>query len=183
MELKKPYPGGRFVKKFEFGVVVAVGILLILSVTIAIFFMYLLFVTRIQANLLAIHNVVEMQGEIQRVFSGVLLVLLGLELIETLKTYFLEEYIRIEVILIVAMIAVGRHILNMDMEHSGGPVLLGVALLMLALAVSYYLIKRTHLKSGLTDQATPNSQNAPDAPDAPNATNAPNAPLSSPQNP
>jgi uncharacterized membrane protein (DUF373 family) len=73
-------------------------------------------------------------------------------LIETLKTYFTERQIRIEVILIVAMIAVGRHILNIDLGHMGGPELLGVAALMLALAVSYFLVKRTNINSGSANQ-------------------------------
>jgi uncharacterized membrane protein (DUF373 family) len=49
------------------------------------------------------------------------------------------------VILIVAMIGVGRHILNIDLERTGGLTLVGAAALILALAVSYFLIKRTNL--------------------------------------
>ena len=44
----------------------------------------------------------------------------------------------------VAMIALGRHIVQMDFEHLSGPVLLGVALLMVALATSYFVIRRAH---------------------------------------
>jgi uncharacterized membrane protein (DUF373 family) len=146
------YPGEKIVKKFEFAAVIAVELLLLLSVTIAIFVLYVLFINGLRTNLTAIHSVGEMQGALQQVFAGVLLVLLGLELIETLKTYFIERYIRIEVILIVAMIAVGRHILHIDLEHTGGPALLGIAALMIALAVSYFLVKRTHIKSGSVDQ-------------------------------
>jgi uncharacterized membrane protein (DUF373 family) len=139
------------IKKFEVVAVIAVELLLVLAVAIAIFVLYVLFVQGVRNNLTAIHNVGEMQGALQRVFAGVLLVLLGLELIETLKTYFAEHYVRIEVILIVAMIAIGRHIVQIDFEHMGGSALLGVAAMMVALAVSYFLVKRVRIESGPPD--------------------------------
>jgi uncharacterized membrane protein (DUF373 family) len=150
--MSNTHPGVTITNKFKIVVVVAVAILLLLSVTIAIFVLYVLFINGIRTHLTAVHSVVNMQGELQRVFAGVLLVLLGLELLETLKTYFTDESIRIEVILIVAMIGVGRHILNIDLEHTSALTLLGAAALILALALSYFLIKRTQLKSAPADQ-------------------------------
>jgi uncharacterized membrane protein (DUF373 family) len=73
-------------------------------------------------------------------------VLLGLELIETLKTYFAEHYVQIEGILIVAMIAAGRHIVQIDFDHLGGPTLVGAAALIVALAVGYFLVESTHMR-------------------------------------
>ena len=67
--------------------------------------------------------------------------MLGLELLETLKTYFEDYQIRTEVIVVVALIAVGRHIILIDFEHASAPVLFGTAVLIVALAVSYYLIR------------------------------------------
>lgn len=141
------YTGEKIVRKFEVVAVIAVGFLLLLAVAIAIFVIYVLFIHGVRTNLAAIHTVGEMQSALQRLFAGVLLVLLGLELIETLKTYFAEHYVRIEVILIVAMIAVGRHIVQIDFEHMGGPALVGIAALMVALAASYFLVKRTRVES------------------------------------
>ena len=50
-------------------------------------------------------------------------------------------HIRTEVILVVAMIAVGRHIIQFDFEHASGSVLAGIAMLMLALSASYFLVR------------------------------------------
>ena len=75
-------------------------------------------------------------------FAGVLLLLLGLELLETMKTYFSDFHVRTEVILIVAMIAVGRHIVQIDFEHIPAASLGGIGVLMLALSVSYFLVRR-----------------------------------------
>jgi len=137
------------IKKFELVVVIAVELLLVLAVAASIAVLYLLFINGVKTNLVTISSVAEMQTALQKAFAGVLLVMMGLELIETLKTYFAEHYIRIEVILIVAMIAVGRHIIQIDLEHMGGPALLGIAALIVGLAVSYFLIKRTHVQSRL----------------------------------
>jgi uncharacterized membrane protein (DUF373 family) len=150
--MNNTHTGEKIVKQFKFVVVIAVALLLILSVAIAISVLYVLFIDGLRANMTAVHSVGRMQGELQRLFAGVLLVLLGLELIETLKTYFTADSIRIEVILIVAMIGVGRHILNIDLERIGAPTLIGAAALILALAVSYFLIKRANIKSPPADQ-------------------------------
>jgi uncharacterized membrane protein (DUF373 family) len=141
----------RVLRGFEVTVIAAVGLLLVLAVAIAIVVMYVLFINGVRTNLGTLESVSSMQASLQQVFGGVLLVLLGLELIETLKVYFSEHQIRTEVILVVAIIAVGRHVIQIDYEHAGGLELIGVAGVMLALAVSYFLIKRTGGSSSAFD--------------------------------
>ena len=142
--MRTTFPGERFAKRFEVAAVIAVGLLLVLAIVIAIVILYVLFINGIRTNLATIDTVDAVQEAVQRVFAGVLLVLLGLELIETLRFYFVEHRIRIEMVLIVAMIAVGRHIVQVDLEHTDAAALLGVAALMIALAASYFLVKGTH---------------------------------------
>ena len=48
---------------------------------------------------------------VTRLFGGVLIVVLGLELLETFKVYFHEQAIRVEAVIVVAIIAVGRHVI------------------------------------------------------------------------
>ena len=134
----------KVVARFEAATVLALKILLTLAVALAVVLLYVLFINGVRSQLTAIDNVSGLQASLQQVFAGVLLVLLGLELIETLHVYAAEHHVRIEVILIVAMIALGRHIVQMDFEHLSGPVLLGVAGLMTGLAVSYFLITTAH---------------------------------------
>jgi uncharacterized membrane protein (DUF373 family) len=132
----------KLVRGFEIFTVCAAGLLLMLAVAVATALMYSLFVSGIQNNMGSIGSVAEMQSAIQRVFAGVLLLLLGLELLETLKTYFSDYHVRTEVILIVAMIAVGRHIVQIDFEHMAPGALAGVAVLILALSISYFLVRK-----------------------------------------
>jgi uncharacterized membrane protein (DUF373 family) len=81
----------------------------------------------------------------QQSFAGVLSVVLGLELFETLKTYFTEHQIRLEVILVVAIIAVGRQVVQVDFEHTPGAVLFGLSAVILALTLGYFLVKRAQV--------------------------------------
>lgn len=91
---------------------------------------------------LHIETIPELHHALQRGFSGALLVLLGLELLDTLKTYFSEHRIRAEVILIVALIAVGRHIIQLDFDGAQAGSLAGISALTLALTMGLFLVKR-----------------------------------------
>jgi uncharacterized membrane protein (DUF373 family) len=87
----------------------------------------------------------------QTSFAGILSVVLGLELLETLKAYSVEHHIRLEVILVVALIAVGRHVVVVDFEHASGPVLLGISAIIGALTLGYFLVKKTQARENRRD--------------------------------
>ena len=131
------------IERFEGLAITVLKILLMVAVAAAIIVLYVLFFSGLRL-VTSIDDMSELQRALQRVFAGVLLVLLGLELIETLKAYAAEHRVRIEVVLIVAMIALGRHIVQMDFEHLSWALLMSVGGLMIALALSYFLIRKAH---------------------------------------
>jgi uncharacterized membrane protein (DUF373 family) len=131
---------------FESTVVIAVGLVLAVAVAVAVAELYLLIFESVRMGFSA-ETVNSLQEGLQNVFGAVLLVLLGLELIDTLKVYFIEHEVRTEVILVVAMIAVGRHVIQVDFHHTGGLELIGMAAVVVALAVSYYLVKRSRSRA------------------------------------
>jgi uncharacterized membrane protein (DUF373 family) len=132
------------VRKFEFVAVSALQVLVILTVAIATILLFILFINGLRAQVSQIESLANLLLVVQRAFSGILIVLLGLELLETLSTYFSEHHIRVEVILVVAMIAAGRSIIEVDFAHTPGPQLIGYGTLILSLAVSYFLVKKAH---------------------------------------
>jgi uncharacterized membrane protein (DUF373 family) len=139
-------------RTFETTVVVMVGLLLAVAVAIAVVVLYVELFAALRVGLTAsLEAAGGLQVALQNVFGGVLLVLLGLELIDTLKVYFAEHSIRTEVILIVAMIAVGRHIIQIDYHDTSGLELIGMATIMFALAVSYFLVKKSRIASDSPD--------------------------------
>ena len=84
-----------------------------------------------------IDSVAELQEAVQALFAGVLLVVLGLELLDTLRNYFIEHRFRVEFLISVALIAVARHIIQLDYEHASPWLLMAIALLIFSLAASY----------------------------------------------
>lgn len=125
-------------------ILVAVQVFLLVVIVLAVFVLGMLAYNGISdGTVTSIHSAPEFQMRVQNAFGGALLVLLGLELLETVRTYFTEHRVRLEVIMIVAMIAVSRHIITIDFEHADGVWLIGVSMLVLALGAAYYLVKRS----------------------------------------
>jgi uncharacterized membrane protein (DUF373 family) len=108
-----------------FGVLAAVAVLVLLVVRGA-----LELVGRIE-------SVGELQQAVQSLFAGVLLVVLGLELMDTLRNYFIEHRVRVELLLSVALIAEARHVIQLDYTHVSPSLVAAMALLLFALAASY----------------------------------------------
>jgi uncharacterized membrane protein (DUF373 family) len=146
-------PTARLIRRFEVITVLAVQLLLVLAVAAATLVIFVLFFHGLRANLAAIESVEALQEKLSRAFAGVLIVLLGLELIETLKAYFVEHHVRAELIFTVALIGLGRHVLQLNVEHASGAQLAGLAALIASLAVGYFLIRRSHAQPPVTSHA------------------------------
>jgi uncharacterized membrane protein (DUF373 family) len=73
-------------------------------------------------------------------FGLFLIVLLGLELLEMVKAYLHDELIHVEVVLIVALIALARKVIIMEFKEPTALTLIGMAVLVLSLAISYRLV-------------------------------------------
>jgi uncharacterized membrane protein (DUF373 family) len=76
------------------------------------------------------------------IFGKVLLVVLGIELLETLRAFASEGRVRAEIVLTVAVIALARKIILIEPEHASAVVLFGDAALLAALAVAYRFFSR-----------------------------------------
>ena len=81
-------------------------------------------------------------------FGSILMVLIGIELLDTVKTYLKEDVVRVEIIILVAIIALAKKIIVMDLSDYEAITMLGLAALLITLAVSYYLIKQSDHKFG-----------------------------------
>jgi len=98
--------------------------------------------------------------EMLTVFAFFLMVLIGLELVETTKMYLEEDVFHVEVVVLVAIIAVARKIIIIDYYTISYEMVLGVAALMIALSVAYFLLKRTTMPSK-SEEVGDNSEQAP----------------------
>lgn len=81
-------------------------------------------------------------NELLEIFGLFLLVLIGIELLDSIKTYITDNVIHVEVVLIVAIIAIARKVIILDINKYSPMTFIGIASIILALAIAYYLIKR-----------------------------------------
>ena len=80
--------------------------------------------------------------ELLDIFGLFLLVLIGIELLETLKAYLKDNVVHVEVMLIVALIAIARKVIILDLSKLDGPTLIGIGLIVVALSLGYVLVRR-----------------------------------------
>ena len=140
--MKDLWPKEAFTRGFEHWVVSAVQVLLMLMIVLGLLDLVYLLFRGARSDLLNIQTEGELQRAMQEGFAGILLVLIGLELLETVRAYLKSHRIRLEVVLIVAVIALGRHIVELELENVDGLTLIGIAALIAALVGGYYLTRR-----------------------------------------
>ncbi|MBN2012543.1 phosphate-starvation-inducible PsiE family protein [candidate division KSB1 bacterium] len=78
---------------------------------------------------------------LMEIFGFFFMILIGLELLHTIKTYLIEDSVHVEVVILVAMIAIARKFIVLELKSMNSLTLIGLGTIILALAISYYLIK------------------------------------------
>ena len=71
--------------------------------------------------------------ELFRIFGFIFMILIGFELMETIEMYFRDNVIHAEVVLLVAVIAVSRKVILLDLEKYDPVAILGLGLIIVAL--------------------------------------------------
>ena len=79
-------------------------------------------------------------NELLEVFGMFLLVLIGVELLETVKMYFDKKTVHVEVVFTVAMIAIARKVIILDIKEVSSLTLIGIGVIIVALSAGYYLL-------------------------------------------
>jgi uncharacterized membrane protein (DUF373 family) len=122
---------------FDLWVLRALQAILALGIIAAVAVVIWLVITHVPRVVAEIETLAELQVAIQSLFAGVLLVVLGLELMDTLRNYFIEHRLRVELLISVALIAVARHIIQLDYAHAAPGLVAAMAALIVALSASY----------------------------------------------
>lgn len=82
------------------------------------------------------------------VFGYFLLVLIGVELLETLKAYLKKDVIHVRVVLEVALIAMARKVIIEEPNTVPSLTLFGIAALILALGIAFYFERQSPKQAG-----------------------------------
>ena len=92
-------------------------------------------------------GLIAVQGLLE-VFGYFLLVLIGVELLETLKAYVRKDVIHVRVVLEVALIAMARKVIIEEPNAVPGVTLFGIAALILALGIAFYFERQSKRETG-----------------------------------
>jgi uncharacterized membrane protein (DUF373 family) len=82
-------------------------------------------------------------NELLKIFGYFLLILIGVELLETFKIYLKEQSINVQVVFLVAMIAIARKVIILEPDKYPSVTLIGIGFIIIALASGYYLVKKS----------------------------------------
>lgn len=131
------------IRVFEHIIVIALMLLLMAVISLSTLDLVLLLIRDLSSVRVLVLDV----DEILELFGFFLLVLVGLELLVTLKAYLYQRVIQVEVVLEVSLIAVAQKIIILDAVRAGGPLLVGLASLVLALSLAFWVVRKRHPKS------------------------------------
>jgi uncharacterized membrane protein (DUF373 family) len=90
---------------------------------------------------------IPVQGLLE-IFGYFLLVLIGVELLETLKAYVRKDVIHVRVVLEVALIAMARKVIIEEPNTVPGMTLFGIAALILSLGIAFYFERQAKRETG-----------------------------------
>jgi uncharacterized membrane protein (DUF373 family) len=98
--------------------------------------------------------------ELLDIFGKFLLVLVGIELLYTLRAYWAENEVHVEVVFAMALIAVARKVIVLDVKDLDSMVLIGIAAVVLALSVGYYYVGK-HIRTVCEDKRSRGCMDGP----------------------
>ncbi len=81
-------------------------------------------------------------------FGLLLMVLIGLELMSSVRTYMSDHKIHAEMMILIALTAVTRKVVILDAKAIDPMLLLGIGFLVITLTVGYYLMRRSRRSAG-----------------------------------
>ena len=131
----------KYLEKLERGIVLALLIMMVAVVFLATVDLGWLIIKDIITPPVILLDI----NELLDIFGMFLLVLIGVELLETVKMYLTKKMMHVEVVFTVAMIAIARKVIILDIKEVSSLTLIGIGAIIVALSAGYYFltIKRT----------------------------------------
>jgi uncharacterized membrane protein (DUF373 family) len=130
------------IKKFEVDVFYILSAVIVLYVTIEIIELIYQFgiaiITRDETSTKLLISK-EQTALVLPVFFNILI---AIELIDTFNVYIKEHSIKVQSILLIGLIAIGRKLLILDLGHADGLSNIGLASIIIALSLGYYFVKK-----------------------------------------
>lgn len=84
--------------------------------------------------------------KIFQTFGLFLNILIALELLENITAYLKNNILLIELVLVTSLIAIGRKIILLDLDKIDGQQMIGLAIAIFSLSISYFIIRKMNVK-------------------------------------
>ena len=137
------------IKRFEKGVILVLVILMSVVLLLSTVELAWIIIKDIMSPPLFLLDI----DELLDIFGLFMLVLIGIELLETIaKTYMSDSTNHAQIVMAVAIIAIARKVIILDVKDLSGLALVGIAAIILALSVGYFLIK---MKDAIVKDSAP----------------------------
>lgn len=81
---------------------------------------------------------------LKEIFGLFLSVLIALEILENIAAYLKKHVVQVELVIVTSLIAVARKIIILDLDKTLGISLIGLAIAILALSISYLIVHNIH---------------------------------------
>jgi uncharacterized membrane protein (DUF373 family) len=120
--------------------IVLLGIVLIFAIVELV---YLIITSLISPQPGLIYN-----SGIVTILGSFLIVLITVELLDTMKAYIAENVIHVEVVVLLAIIAIARKVILLDPASADSGELIGIGVIIIGLAAAFYLIKKSGVQIG-----------------------------------
>lgn len=133
---------GSLMHRIEKGVFYLLGGVIVLYIAIEIIELVYQFAKAILADHSGSERLLVTKEQTKLVLPVFFNILIAVELLDTMKNYIAEHSIKVQSILLIGLIAIGRKLLVLDVGHADGLTNLGLAAMIIALSGGYYLVKR-----------------------------------------
>lgn len=78
------------------------------------------------------------------IFGFFLSVLIALEILENITAYLKKHVVQVELVIVTSLTAVARKIIILDLKEVSGVSLIGLAIAILSLSLSYFIVRNVH---------------------------------------
>jgi uncharacterized membrane protein (DUF373 family) len=134
----------KFVNKFErfiYGILIALLMVVLVFAVGELVWLLITNLTNSPRYLLENH-------EFTNVLGVFLLVLIGVELLDTMLEYFRENAIHVEIVVLLSIIAIARKVILLEPSMTNGLELIGIGIIIIGLSAAYFMIKKAGITVG-----------------------------------
>lgn len=126
-----------YLRRFTRGIILALIVMMMFTVLVSTVELLVILVQELiepPAYLLGIDNLFA-------IFGFFMMILIALELLESIRAYLSDDALHVEVVFLVAMIAIARKVIILEVRDLEPMRLVGIASIIVALAAGYYFVK------------------------------------------